>query len=112
MNLFTQFAGTGTEFDFVCSNNDEMALGVIEACNASGIEVNFPIVGVDATEPGCNAIVDGTLAMTVNQDPMGQAKACVETFEKIFSGEEVEPQFHTSALAITTENVEDVLANY
>ena len=60
MDLFTQFVGTNAEFDFVCANNDEMALGVIEACSAMNKEIDFPIVGVDAT--GTDEQVNSALA--------------------------------------------------
>ena len=116
MNLFTQFAGTGAEFDFVCSNNDEMALGVVEACSAMNMEINFPIVGVDATEVGCNAVKAGTMAMTVNQDPKGQAVVVVDAINALLAGEEPEGmengKIATAAVAITPDNVDDVLAGF
>lgn len=116
MNLFTQFVGTGESYDFVCSNNDEMALGVIEACTASNITIDFPIVGIDATEVGCNAVVAGTMAMTVNQDPINQAAVCTEAMIALLAGETPEGMednaIATSAVAITTDNVEDVLATF
>ena len=117
MNLFTQFAGTGEEFDFVCANNDEMALGVVEACSAMGMEINFPIVGVDATEVGCNAIKAGTMAMTVNQDPKGQAAVVVDALQALLSGEAPKGMtddycIATSAVPITSENVDEVLAEF
>ena len=116
MNLFTQFAGTGAEFDFVCSNNDEMALGVVEACSAMNMEITFPIVGVDATEVGCNAVKAGTMAMTVNQDPKGQAEVVVAAIQALLAGEEPEGmadgRIATAAVAITPDNVEDVLATF
>ena len=116
MNLFTQFAGTGAEFDFVCANNDEMALGVVEACSAMNMEITFPIVGVDATEVGCNAVKAGTMAMTVNQDPKGQAVVVVDAIKALLAGEEPEGmadgRIATSAVAITPDNVEELLATF
>lgn len=106
MNLFTQFEGTGAEFDFVCSNNDDMALGVIEA--KKGQDINFPIVGVDATEPGLNAVKEGTLAMTVDQDPQGQAKVVTESIQKLIAGETLDAKIDTPANPVTEENVEEV----
>lgn len=108
MNLFTQFYGTGTEFDFVCCNNDDMALGVIEACTAGNIEINFPIVGVDATEPGLNAVKDGTLVMTVDQDPQGQAVIVTQAISDLLAGSTLEPTISTPANPVTADNVEEV----
>ena len=43
--------------DCVICNNDSMALGVMEACKNSGIDCStLPILGVDATADGCEAI--------------------------------------------------------
>ena len=108
MNLFTQFYGTGTEFDFVCCNNDDMALGVIEACTAGNIEINFPIVGVDATEPGLNAVKDGTLVMTVDQDPQGQAVIVTESITSLLGGSTLAATIATPANPVTSDNVEEV----
>ncbi len=117
MNLFTQFAGTGEEFDFVCANNDEMALGVVEACTSSNIDIDFPIVGVDATEVGCNAVKNGTMAMTVNQDPKGQSKVVVDAIVAMLAGEEPEGmsddfRIATAAVPITPDNVDEVLEGF
>ena len=106
MNLFTQFEGTGAEFDLVCCNNDDMALGVIEA--KKGQDIGFPIVGVDATEPGLNAVKEGTLAMTVDQDPQGQAKIVTESIQKLIAGETLDAKIATPANPVTSENVEEV----
>ncbi|MDO5702244.1 MAG: sugar ABC transporter substrate-binding protein [Lachnospiraceae bacterium] len=117
MNLFTQFAGTGAEFDFVCSNNDEMALGVVEACSAMNMDITFPIVGVDATEVGCNAVKNGTMAMTVNQDPKGQSVVVVAAIKALLEGETPEGmsegnKIATAAVAITPDNVDEVLEGF
>lgn len=62
-----------TEFDCIISNNDAMALGAVEAMLAQGLDpTTVPIVGIDATVDGLQALTDGTLAMTVFQDPNGQ----------------------------------------
>ncbi|MCF0230611.1 MAG: sugar ABC transporter substrate-binding protein [Parasporobacterium sp.] len=117
MDKFTQFANSGAEFDLVVSNNDEMALGVIEGCTASKIDITFPIVGIDATEVGCNAVKDGTLGMTVNQNPVYQAEVCIECLQDLMAGKTpavCDDQFvvATEAQAVTVDNVADVLANF
>ncbi len=75
----------GIDFDCIISNNDEMALGAVEACENAGREIDFPICGVDCTDVGADAIVAGTLAMTVYQNPVGQGEgsvlACINMIE-------------------------------
>ena len=118
MNKFTQYQGSGAEIDLVVCNNDEMALGVIEAITAAGKTVDIPVVGIDATETGCMAVKEGNMAMTVNQNPHfqgtealacaaglvnGSLPASVDTATNIDS---------TPADAITPDNVDEVLAGY
>lgn len=64
---------TTTDFDCIIANNDAMALGAVEAMTAQGLDPkSVPIVGIDATVDGLQALKDGTLAFTVFQDPNGQ----------------------------------------
>ena len=50
-NLMTNWLSTGAEFDGVIANNDESAIGAIQAMKAAGIDMNAVVVGgVDATQ--------------------------------------------------------------
>ena len=75
------------EFDCIICNNDDMALGAIEACNVCGKEIDFPIVGIDASTDGREAIKDGTLAMSVFQDGKGQGSGAVYAAMNLLNGE-------------------------
>ncbi len=77
--LFELFLRTGVPVDCVICNNDSMALGVMEACKNSGIDCStLPILGVDATADGCEAIRSGDMAFTVYQSGSGQGHAAVD----------------------------------
>ena len=67
----------GDGIEVVFSNNDDMALGAIDACLAAGMDVeDLPfIVGVDATPPALEALEAGTLQGTVRNDAAGQAES-------------------------------------
>ena len=68
----------GVDFDCVICDNDEMALGVIEALEAAGWDPGAaPIVSVDHTAEGAAALESGKLYMTVDQNPEAQARAAV-----------------------------------
>ena len=68
----------GVDFDCVICDNDEMALGVIEALEAAGWDPGAaPIVSVDHTAEGAAALESGKLYMTVDQNPEDQARAAV-----------------------------------
>ena len=78
---------TTTEFDCIIANNDAMALGAVEAMQAQGMDpTSIPIVGIDATVDGIQAIKDGTLAMTVFQDANGQGYGAVQAAVNLIEG--------------------------
>lgn len=68
--------------DAVLANNDDMALGAIEALKAEGYNLGdpdkfIPVVGVDATAPALAAMEDGSLLGTVLNDAVNQGAATV-----------------------------------
>lgn len=87
MNKISPVLTSGQEFDCIISNNDAMALGAIEACEAANIDPSgFPIVGIDCTKDGAAAVEAGKLAMTVYQNPMGQGEGAVEAAINLING--------------------------
>lgn len=67
----------GEAIELILSNNDDMALGAIDAYTGAGIRrEDWPvIVGIDGTEPGLQAVADGQMIGTVYNDGRGQARA-------------------------------------
>ncbi|MNR08129.1 D-galactose-binding periplasmic protein precursor [compost metagenome] len=68
----------GDRIEAVFSNNDEMALGAIEALKEWGYfkgNTYMPVVGVDATPDAVKAVEEGTLLGTVLNDAKNQGKA-------------------------------------
>lgn len=60
-------ANFSDDIEAVIACNDDMALGAIEALKAAGFfgeGTYIPVVGVDATEPGRQAVKDGTMLCT------------------------------------------------
>jgi methyl-galactoside transport system substrate-binding protein len=71
-------AAHGDKIEVVFANNDDMALGAIEALKAAGYFKDgkfMPVVGVDATAPALKALEEGTLLGTVLNDAKNQGKA-------------------------------------
>lgn len=75
----TAFIGAhGDKIEAVLANNDDMALGAIEALKAVGYfkdDKYVPVVGVDATAPALKALEDGTMLGTVLNDAKNQGRA-------------------------------------
>ena len=82
------------KIEAVISNNDDMALGAVEALKAEGYNTGdaskyIPVVGVDATAPALEAMKDGSLLGTVLNDADGQGKATINAAKAAMDGEEV-----------------------
>lgn len=97
----------GDEIEVVFANNDDMALGAIDACLAAGMtEEELPfIVGVDATPPALEAVADGTLKGTVQNDAAGQAESILELSCALAQGQD-------AASAVELENGNYVWLEY
>ncbi|MGN1176575.1 MAG: substrate-binding domain-containing protein [Roseburia sp.] len=88
--MFKIFLTTGRTPDCVICNNDSMALGVVEACKDENINLSsLPIVGVDATAEGCEAIENGDMAFTVYQSAKGQGEAAIQAAIRLAKGNSV-----------------------
>lgn len=77
----TQMLGEyGENIELVLANNDDMALGAIDALKAYGMEREaWPVVvGIDGTDVGLEAVKNGEMAGTVYNDKEGQAEAMLE----------------------------------
>lgn len=71
-------AAHGDSIEAVFANNDDMALGALEALKAAGYFSGgkfLPVVGVDATAPALQALAEGTLLGTVLNDAVNQGIA-------------------------------------
>jgi methyl-galactoside transport system substrate-binding protein len=82
----TAYAG---KIEVVFANNDDMALGAIEALKAAGYFKGgkyMPVVGVDATPPALDALAQGTLLGTVKNDATGQGHAVFDLAFDLGSG--------------------------
>ncbi|MDR3170163.1 MAG: substrate-binding domain-containing protein [Treponema sp.] len=88
----------------ILSNNDEMALGAIEACRTAG-RADVVVMGIDATPDAKAAIKDGRMAATVLQDAAGQGQGAAEYVHKVLNGEKPEPINWVPYVLINLENL-------
>lgn len=72
----------------VFAHNDEMALGALEAIEASGKDIT--VVGFDATDDAVKAVEEGRLAGTIAQKPEMIGEKALETAVQSLKGEKVE----------------------
>ncbi len=110
MDKMQTIIGTGEAFDVVICNNDEMALGAIEAMKAAGLDLSkIPVVGIDATASACEAVKNGEMAATVFQDANGQGALAMELAVKAAKGESFDIFGWVPFKPVTKANVADFM---
>jgi inositol transport system substrate-binding protein len=110
-NLMTNWLSTGAEFDGVIANNDEMAIGAIQAMKASGIDMASVIVsGVDATQDALASMQAGELDVTVFQNAFAQGSGAIDAAVKLAKGEAVDNAVFIPFELVTPANVDQYLS--
>ena len=75
--IMENWLASGQEIDGVASNNDEMALGALQAIKAAGKLGKIPVGGTDGSRDALASMAKGELNNTVFQDPVGQGEEAV-----------------------------------
>lgn len=98
--------------ELVISNNDDMALGAIDALDRTGLW-KMNLVGIDATIPGLEAIRAGKLLGTVESDKQSYSGTIFRIAAAIAMGEEIpadiqlkDDKYYWCAQRIITKNSE------
>ncbi|MDP1732391.1 MAG: substrate-binding domain-containing protein [Devosia sp.] len=117
------------QIDGIIGQNDEMALGAIEAIRAAGLNVgDFAIAGIDGITDALNAVKAGDMA-SILQDARAQAQGALDLAIFRARGGDYEPQsdiwvtytdmpwnggadaeYNVPWTPVTTENVDKLLA--
>ena len=110
-DLMTNWLSSGEPFDFVIANNDEMAIGAIQAMKAAGIDMaDVEVGGVDATQDALVAMQAGDLDVTVFQDAFGQGAGSVNTAIALAAGEDVDSKVYIPFQLVTPDNIGNFLS--
>ncbi len=96
--------------DAVFANNDEMALGAINAMKAAGVPMeDVIVVGVDATADGLQAMEAGELDVTVFQNAKAQGAGGLDTALALARGETVESPVVVPFELVTPANMAEYM---
>ena len=109
-NLMTNWLSKGEAFDGVIANNDESAIGAIQAMKAANVDMKSVVVGgVDATQDALVAMQAGDLDVTVFQDAKGQGEGAVDAAVKLAKGEAVDKKVWIPFQLVTPANIGNFL---
>lgn len=115
MQMISQYQN---QIELVLANNDDMALGAIDAYEKLNYtESALPVFfGIDGTEVGLEAVRDEAMAGTVYNDKEGQAEAMAKLVNALATGEgmeemefEKENYIYLPYEKVTCENVGDFI---
>jgi inositol transport system substrate-binding protein len=110
-NLMTNWLSTGAAFDGVIANNDEMAIGAIQAMKAAGIDMaTVQVGGVDATQDALVAMQAGDLDVTVFQNAAAQGSGSLNAAVALAKGEAVEQTVWVPFELVTPANIDNYLS--
>ncbi|MCB0911414.1 MAG: sugar ABC transporter substrate-binding protein [Propionibacteriaceae bacterium] len=108
LSITEDWLQSGTEINMICANNDEMALGAIQALKAKNMAGGKVLVGgVDATADALAAMKAGDLQVTVFQDAAGQGKGGVDAVVDLANGQTVEDYVDIPYQLVTPDNMAD-----
>ena len=109
-NLMTNWLSKGLKYDAVIANNDEMAVGALQAMKAAGVDTKKAIVGgVDATQDALASMKAGDLKVTVFQDAAGQGKGAIDAALSLAAGTAVDRKVYIPFQLVTPANIGDFL---
>lgn len=94
------------KIDAIVSQSDQMLLGALEALKSAKRLKDTMLIGMDANEPGVNAIKSGEITLSIFQDPKLQAITALDTMLKILKGETTEQEIWTPLTPVTKDNVD------
>ena len=107
-DITTNWLTSGMTFDAVIANNDEMAIGAIQALKAFGVDMDSVIVaGIDATQDALEYMRQGELEVTVFQDAAGQGAGALDVAVSLVEGETADQKVWVPFELVTPANMAD-----
>lgn len=92
LSVMEDMLQSNSDIQAVFAQNDEMALGALEAIQSAGLEDDIIVIGFDGNEDALESVEAGGLDATVAQQPYEMGKIAAETIFSFFSGESVDEQ--------------------
>jgi inositol transport system substrate-binding protein len=107
--LMENWLATGDQIDAVASNNDEMAIGALQAIEAAGKLGEILVGGVDASPDALQEMDKGRLNVTVFQNAKGQGEGGIQVAIALARGETVDQITWIPFVLVTPENYKEYM---
>lgn len=105
-DITMNWLSSGMKFDAIVSNNDEMAIGAINALKAARKWTPKTVVaGIDATPDGLASMKSGDLKVSVYQNAAGQGEQAVAAALKLAKKQPVDRYVNVPFELVTPENM-------
>jgi ribose transport system substrate-binding protein len=89
------------------ANNDGMALGVVEAVKAAGLQDQVAVFGTDGVSDAYASVRAGDLTGTVDSFPVLTGEIAMEVVLRLLAGQDLPRVVATPQALITADNVDD-----
>jgi inositol transport system substrate-binding protein len=109
LSITENWLQSGEQIDVICANNDEMALGAVQALKNAGKLDKVVVGGVDATSDALAAMQAGSLEVTVFQDAKGQGSGGVDAAVTLYNKGTVPAFVNVPYQLVTPTNIKDFL---
>ena len=111
-DLMTNWLSAGLRPQAVVANDDEMAIGAIQALKRAKLLATTIVAGIDATADGLAAMKAGELRATVFQNAPGQGRGAVDTALKLVRNESVPSFIWVPFELVTPANLNSFLGRH
>ncbi len=105
LNVMQNILTANPDLAGVFAQNDEMALGAVQAIKAKGLTGKVFVVGVDGIDDAKAAIKAGEMLATVAQQPDVMGQLAVEAAIKLTKGQTVDSKQDVPLKVLTKDNV-------
>lgn len=108
LDVATNLLQANSDVVGIFAENDEMALGAVEALGDRAGQDVF-VVGFDGTDEGLQAVESGSMLATIAQQPEELGKQAVAAAAEILAGDDIEEEVAVDVVTVDEDTVGDFL---
>lgn len=105
LSVMENFLASGRTINAVIAENDEMAMGAVEAIAAAHKQKQIAVMGIDAIPDALKAVLEGRMVATIFQDAHAQGSQAVRLAMQLAQGHKVKHLLYIPFQLVTRKNV-------